>query len=126
MTSIRTPRDDYAMIDAQKLMDVNDAANAMQLMLDAKIGNVSVMTHHGIDVDSTQFAYAAKDVWEVEAVVSKYNEISAPFMSANGATSLQQNILRRAHELLRPVGAIKTGINTVLNSITRMIGDRDD
>ena len=47
-------------------------------------------------------------------------------MSAGGATALQQNILRRAHELLRPVGAIKNGVNKVLNSITRMIGGRDD
>ncbi|MFM7979885.1 MAG: hypothetical protein ACKPKO_11270 [Candidatus Fonsibacter sp.] len=30
------PHDDYAMIDAQNLMDVNDATNAMQLMLDAQ------------------------------------------------------------------------------------------
>ncbi len=120
------PRGDCAMIDAQKLMGVNDAANAMQLMLDAKLGNVSVMTHYGVNVDSTQFAYTAKDVWEVEAVVSKYNAISAPFMSANGATSLQQNILRRAHELLRPVGAIKNGVNKVLNNIARRIGDKDD
>ena len=64
------PRDDYAMIDAQK-MDVNDAANALQLMLDGKLGNVSVMAHHGMSVDNTQFVYAAKGVWEVEAVVAK-------------------------------------------------------
>ena len=120
------PRDDYAMIDAQRMMDVNDAANSLQLMLDGKLGNLSVMAHHGMSVDSAQFGYAAKDVWEVEAVVAKYNEISAPFRSANGATALQQNILRRAHELLRPVGAIKNGVNKVLNSITRMIGDRGD
>jgi hypothetical protein len=120
------PRDDYAMIDAQKMMGVNDAANSLQLMLNGKLGNVSVMAHHGMSVDSTQFGYAAKDVWEVEAVVAKYNEISAPFMAANGATALQQNILRRAHELLRPVGAIKNGVNKVLNNITRMIGGKDD
>ena len=120
------PEDEYAMIDAQKMMDVNDAANALQLMLDGKLGNLSVMAHNGMSVDSTQIAYAAKDVWEVEDVVAKYNEISAPFMAANGATAMQQNILRRAHELLRPVGAIKNGTNKVLNSITRMIGDRDD
>ena len=59
-------------------------------------------------------------------MVSKYNEISAPFTSANGATSLQQNILRRAHELRRPVGAIKNGVNKVLHGITRMRGGRDD
>jgi len=114
------------MIDAQRMMDVHDAANSLQLMLDGKLGNLSVMAHHGMSVDSTQFGYAAKDVWEVEAVVAKYNEISAPFMAANGATALQQNILRRAHELLRPVGAIKNGVNKVLNSITRMIGGKDD
>ncbi|MFM7979886.1 MAG: hypothetical protein ACKPKO_11275 [Candidatus Fonsibacter sp.] len=47
-------------------------------------------------------------------------------MSANGAPSLQQNIMRRAHELLRPVGTIKNGVNNVLNNITRMIGGKDD
>ena len=76
------PRDDYAMIDAQKMTDVNDAANALQLMLDGKLGNLSVMARNGMSVDSTQFGYAAKDVWEVEDVVAKYNEISALFMSA--------------------------------------------
>jgi hypothetical protein len=120
------PEDEYALIDAQKMADVNDAANAMQLMLEGKLGNLSVMARSGRSVDSAQFGYAAKDVWEVEDVVSKYNEISALFVSAGGATALQQNILRRAHELLRPVGAIKNGTNKVLNSITRMIGDRDD
>ena len=80
------PRDDYAMIDAQNMMDVNDAANALQLMLDGKLGNLSVMARSGRSVDSAQFGYAAKDVWEVEDVVSKYNEISALFMSAGGAT----------------------------------------
>ena len=42
-------------------------------------------------------------------MVSKYNAISAPFMSANGATALQHNILRRARDLRRPVRAIKNG-----------------
>jgi len=120
------PEDEYAMIDAQKMMDVNDAANAMQLMLDGKLGNLSVMARNGMSVDNTQFGYAAKGVWEVEDMVAKYNEISALCMSAGGATALQQNILRRAHELLRPVGTIKNGVNKVLNSITRMIGGRDD
>ena len=110
------------MIDAQRMMDVNDTANSLQLMLDGKLGNLSVMARHGMSVDGTQFGYAAKDVWEAEAVVAKYNEISAPFMAANGATALQQTILRRAHELLRPVGAIKNGVNKALNIITRMIG----
>ena len=59
-------------------------------------------------------------------MASKYNAISTPFMSANGATALQHNILRRAQELLRPVGAIKNGLNNVINNITRMVRDRDD
>ena len=78
------------MIDAQKMADVNDAANALQLMLNGKLGNVSMMAHHGMSADDTQFGYAAKDVWEAEAVVSKYTEIPAPFMAANGATALQR------------------------------------
>ncbi len=56
------PRDDYAMIDAQRMMDVKDAANALLLMLDSKLGNVSLMAHHGARVDNKQFGYAAKDV----------------------------------------------------------------
>ena len=108
------------MTDAQNMMGVNDAANSLQLMLDGKLGNASLLAHNGMRVDNTQFDYVAKDVWEVEAVeatVAMYNDISAPFMAANGATS---------HELLRPVGAIKNGVNKVLNNIIRMIGDRDD
>ena len=120
------PRDDYALIDAQKMMDANDAVNATQSMLNGKFGQLSILTHHGVRIDNQQFVSATKDVWEVESVVSKYNAISAPFMSANGATALQQNILRRAQELLRPVGAIKNGLNKVINSITRMARDRDD
>ncbi len=54
------PRDDYAMIDAQRMMDVSDAANSLQLMLDGKLGNLSVMAHHGMSVDNTQFGYDAK------------------------------------------------------------------
>jgi hypothetical protein len=72
------PEDEYAMIDAQKMMDVNDATNALQLMLDGKLGNLSVMARNSTSVDSAQFGYAAKDVWEVEDVVSKYNELSGP------------------------------------------------
>ena len=30
------PRDDYALIDAQKMMDANDAVNAMQSMLEGR------------------------------------------------------------------------------------------
>ena len=55
-----------------------------------------------------------------------YNEISAPFMLANGATALQPYIMRRTRKLLRPVGTIKNGVNKVLNSITRMISNRGD
>ena len=85
------PQDDYAMIDAQKIMDVADAANSLRLRIDGKIGNLSVITQPGVNVDSEQFARAAQDVWQVDAVVSTYNEISAPFVSANGATALQHN-----------------------------------
>ena len=103
------PRDDYALIDAQKMMDANDAVNATLSLLTGKFGQISILTQHGVKIDNQQFVSATKDVWGVASVVSRYNEISAPFMSANGATALQQNILRRARELLRPVGAIKNG-----------------
>ncbi|MFM7981967.1 MAG: hypothetical protein ACKPKO_21880 [Candidatus Fonsibacter sp.] len=65
------PKDSYAMIDAQKIMEATDAANSMRLMLDGKSGGLSVIAHPGADVDSEQFARAAQDVWQVEAVVSK-------------------------------------------------------
>ena len=78
-----------------------------------------------VRLDNQQFGNAAKGFWEVEAVVSKYSEMSAPFMPANGATTLQQNILRQAEELLRPVGAIKHGVTNVLNNTTRMINNGD-
>ena len=69
------PQDEYAMIDAQKIMDAADAANSLRLMRDGKIGNLSVIAQPGVSVDSEQFARAAQDVWQVDAVVSKYNEI---------------------------------------------------
>ena len=40
------------MNNAQNMMDVNDAANALQLMLDGKLGNVPVMAHHRVSVGS--------------------------------------------------------------------------
>ena len=61
------PQDEYAMIGAQKIMDVADAANSLRLMLDGKICNLSVIAHPGISVDSEQFARAAQDVWQVDA-----------------------------------------------------------
>ena len=72
------PEDNFAMIDAQKIMDVNDAANALLLMLYGKNASLSVIAHPGVNVDSEQFGNAARDIWDVQAVVSKYNEISAP------------------------------------------------
>ena len=45
------PRDDYALIDAQKMMDANDAVNAMQSMLDGKFGQLSILTHHGVRIE---------------------------------------------------------------------------
>ena len=120
------PEDQYALIDAQKMLDVIDATNALRLMLDGKLASLSVIARPSANVDSDQFAGAAQDVWQVEAVVSKYNEISAPFVSANGATSLQQNIMRQALEIMQPVGAIKKGVDRVLNGIVRMIGTRGD
>jgi hypothetical protein len=116
------PEDQYALIDKQKMLEVIDATNALRLMLDGKLASLSAILRPSKNFD----VGAAQDVWEVEAVVSKYNEISALFVSAGGATALQQNILRRAQELLRPVGAIKNGVNNVINSITRMVRDRDD
>ena len=99
------PEDTYALIDSQKMLDVIDATNSLRLMLDGKLASLSAILR-----PSNNFNVgAAQDVWEVEAVVSKYNEISAPFVSANGATSLQQNIMRQALELLKPIGAIKNG-----------------
>ena len=120
------PEDQYALIDAQKMLGVIDATNALRLMLDGKLASLSVIARPSANVDSDQFAGAAQDVWQVEAVVSKYNEISAPFVSANGATSLQQNIMRQALEIMQPVGAIKKGVDRVLNGIVRMIGARGD
>ncbi|MFM7989655.1 MAG: hypothetical protein ACKPKO_61110, partial [Candidatus Fonsibacter sp.] len=120
------PKDTYAMIDTRKIREATDAANSLRLMFDGKSGSLSVIAHPGASVDSEQFARAAQDVWQVEAVVSKYNEISALLMSANGSTALQQNILRRALELLQSVGAIKSGVIKVINSIVSMIGSRDD
>ncbi|MFM7988422.1 MAG: hypothetical protein ACKPKO_54830, partial [Candidatus Fonsibacter sp.] len=95
-------------------------------MLDGKLASLSVISRPSANVDGEHFAKAAQDVWQVEAVVSKYNEISAPCVSANGATSLQQNITRQTLELLKPVGAIKKGVNSVLNGIVSMIGERGD
>ena len=54
------PRDDYALIDAQKMMDANDAANAMQSMLNGKFGKLSIKTHHGVRIDSQQFVKQRK------------------------------------------------------------------
>ncbi len=120
------PEDTYALIDSQKMLDVIDATNQLRLMLDGKLASLSVISRPSANVDGEQFAGAAQDVWQVEAVVSKYNEISAPFVSANGATSLQQNIMRQSLELLKPVNAIKRGVNSVLNGIVSMIGERGD
>ena len=114
------PEDTYALIDSQKMLDVIDATNSLRLMLDGKLASLSAILRPSNNVD----AGAAQDVWQVEAVVSKYNEISAPFVSANGATSLQQNIMRQALELLKPIGAIKNGAHKVLNGIVSMIGAR--
>ena len=36
------PRDDYALIDAQQMMDANDAVSATQSMLDGKFGQMSM------------------------------------------------------------------------------------
>ncbi|MFM7982432.1 MAG: hypothetical protein ACKPKO_24235, partial [Candidatus Fonsibacter sp.] len=72
------PNDNYAMIIAQKIMEATDAANSLRLMFDGKSGSLSVIAHPGASVDSEQFARAAQDVGQVEAVVSNYNEISAP------------------------------------------------
>ena len=82
------PEDTYALIDSQKMLDVIDATNQLRLMLDGKLASLSVILRPSANVGGEQFAGAAQDVWQVEAVVSKYNEISAPFVSANGATSL--------------------------------------
>ena len=114
------PEDTYALIDSQKMLDVIDATNSLRLMLDGKLASLSAILRPSNNFD----VGAAQDVWEVEAVVSKYNEISAPFVSANGATSLQQNIMRQALELLKPIGAIKNGVHKVLNGIVSMIGAR--
>ncbi|MFM7980900.1 MAG: hypothetical protein ACKPKO_16435, partial [Candidatus Fonsibacter sp.] len=113
------------MIDAHKIMEATDAANSLRLMFDGKSGSLLIIAHPGASVDSEQFARAAQDVWQVEAVVSKYNEISALFMSAN-STALQQMILKRALELLQSVGAIKNGGIKVPNSKVSMIGSRGD
>ncbi|MFM7986361.1 MAG: hypothetical protein ACKPKO_44325 [Candidatus Fonsibacter sp.] len=93
-------------------------------MFDGKSGSLPIIAHPGAIVDSEQFARAAQDVWQVEAVMSKYNEISALFMSANGSTTLQQNILRRALELLQSVGARKNCVIKVINSIVSMIAPK--
>ena len=50
------PEDNYAMIDARKMMDANDAVNAMQSMLNGKLGQLLIMAHHGVKIDSQQFA----------------------------------------------------------------------
>jgi hypothetical protein len=115
------PKDDYALVDAQNMMDVADATNSVRLMVDGKNASMSVIVCPGINVDNKQFAGATQDVWRVEAVVSAYNESSAPFMSANGATALQQDIMTQACELVQPLDAIKSGVNSVTNGIVRMI-----
>ena len=105
------PRDPCAMIDAQKMMDVNDAANALKLMLDGTYAHLSVLTHAGVRIEGEQFGNAARDAWDVEPVVSTYNEISEPFMSANGprvkmsfAPAISPHVWRKkGHALLQLV-----------------------
>ena len=48
------PRNDYALIGAQQMMDANDAVNAMQSMLKGKLGQLSLLTHQGVRIDSQQ------------------------------------------------------------------------
>ena len=46
------PKDDYALIDAQKMMDATDAVNAMHPLLNGKLGQLSLLTHQGVKIDS--------------------------------------------------------------------------
>ena len=77
-------------------------------MLNGKFGQLSIMTHHGVRIDSQQFVSATKDVWEAESVVSKYSAISAPFMSANGATALQQTSCDEPRSCCDPSALLRT------------------
>ena len=104
------PEDDKALIDAQNMMGASATTNALRSTLDGKCGHLSLMMHPGVRLDIEQFGNATRNVWDVEAMVSKCNEMPAPFVSANGATALQQHILSRTKNLLGPVGTIKTGL----------------
>ena len=48
------PRNDYALIGAQQMMDANDAVNAVQSMLKGKLGQLSLLTHQGVRIDNQQ------------------------------------------------------------------------
>ena len=45
------PEDQYALIDAQKMLDVIDATNALRLMLDGKLASLSVIARPSANVD---------------------------------------------------------------------------
>jgi len=93
-------------------MHAKVAAHTMRRMLDGKNGNLSLVMHPCIKLDMGKFGNGARDVWERDAL-SKYNGVPAPFVSANSASALQQRIMRRDHELLRPVGDAKNGVNSL-------------
>ena len=65
------PREAYALIAAQKMMGVNDAALALRFLLEGKYGHLSLMMHLGVRIDNEQFGNSARHVCDVEAVVAQ-------------------------------------------------------
>ena len=82
------------------------------------------MTRPGVKIDSNQFAYAARDISQVEAVVQSYKVAVAPYTSSKNQM-FKQCLPRKLQELLGPVGLIRNGLMNLITSIVRKMARND-
>ena len=93
--------------------------------MDNKYANLLGLIRPGVKIDSNQFAYAARETSQVEAVVRSYNVAVAPYTSSKNQM-FQQRLLHKLQELLGPVGLIRNRLMKLIASVERKMARNDD
>jgi len=107
----------YSQIDAELLTQISEGVKAMAVLLDKKYASLSLMIRPGSRANSQEFAMGVSEVGQIELVAQIYNQIVAPFGSANLTQQTRQQILIRIHDMMRPVSRIVAGLAKAVNGL---------
>ena len=92
----------------------------LRVILDDRYALSSTMLSPGMNLQSSELVNSSQYLYQVETVVQGYNRIVAP-LASNKNHMFRQTTLNMLRELLKQGGAIRIGLNKLINQLAHWI-----